>query len=300
MDYCQWVVPSMYEEVDVPMTIIAAGAALVWMFWLFHISYSNSGRKVLLLQCACGFVLGVASTWLTIFLIYVEQYLGYGEGETNLERAIYCFAGIGLREETAKLVCFLPLVPWVMRQGTPLTWLLVASSVGAGFAAEENINYFTSTMGSAFSGRFLTANFLHLALTGLAGYALCMAIRWPRTHVNYAISVFLGAIMLHGLYNSFLMVDPLTDYSLFSMIVLVLMGNYFFQVLQPLRPSSKPRLSLTMTFCVGLVASLSLALVVLSAVFGMGSAMHLLVGSTLSSIIIIFMFIRGINDGLTE
>lgn len=296
----KWVVPSMYEDMDWAMTVIAAVAGAVWVFFLFHASFDSDRRRELLAMCVAGFALGIVSTWLTIFLIYVEEHYDYGEGETLLSQAIYCFRGIALREEFAKLVCFLPLVPWVVTRGGPLAWLLVPSCVGAGFAAEENINYFRSTLGSALSGRFLTANFLHLALTGLVGQALCQAIRWPRTHLATFAGMLLIVIAVHGFYNLFFIIPTLQDYSIASYIIFILLGNYYFAVLHQNRPDRRPSLSLTMTFCAGLALCLAVAYAILTARFGMSGATDVLVPGTIASAILVIMFVRGINDGLSE
>jgi len=209
-------------------------------------------------------------------------------------------AGIGLREELTKLICFLPLVPWLLRRHGPLAWLVVASCVGLVFAIEENVNYYTSSAGSAVAGRFLTANFLHLALTGMVGHALCCSLRWPTTHLAHAGSVFLIAVIAHGAYDAFLIVDALETFSWAYFIVFVLIGNGYFQSWAQLRPAERPRVSLTMVFCCALCLTLAGAYATLSLALGAGLAAHLLVPSSLTSAIVIVMYVRGIGDRLTS
>ena len=295
-----WLLPSRYFNFDIIMALVAAVAAAVWGGVVFHSSYGAPRRWELGAQCICGFLLGIVSTWVTVYLIYVYRHFGFDEGETSLSQAIYCFAGIGLREEFAKILCFLPLIPWVMKRGNSLSYLLVASCVGIGFAAEENINYFTSSLGSAVSGRFLTANFLHLALTGLAGQAICQAIAFPRTHGTNAFAIFIAAVTVHGLYNAFIIVDVLMPYNIGSMIVFILLGNYYFYMLRDARPHKRPQLSLTMLFCGGLAFVLAASLALLTIEVGFGTAVKLLISGTLTFIIIVVMFIRGINDNLAD
>ena len=128
-------------------------------------------------------------------LIYI-----YGEGDTSVSQAIYCFAGIGIRQAAV-----FPAAGSVGR-GTPLELAAGAKLAGIGFAAEENVNYFSNSLGSAVSGRFLTANFLHLALTGL-----CQGLKWPRTHGANILAIFIAAVTVHGLYNAFIIVDALEE-----------------------------------------------------------------------------------------
>ena len=69
------------------------------------------------------------------------------------------------------------------------TALIVASVVGLGFAVGENVDYYQMNQGHSVFGRFVTANFLHLTLTGLVGHALVQAVQ-GRIHWEDFLSRF--------------------------------------------------------------------------------------------------------------
>ena len=58
-------------------------------------------------------------------------------------------------------------VPLLLARKSRLEMIITAGCVGLGFAAAENLIYFASAGPAAAFGRFLTANFLHTALSGL-------------------------------------------------------------------------------------------------------------------------------------
>jgi RsiW-degrading membrane proteinase PrsW (M82 family) len=174
--------------------VMSAMAGLIW-FLVIHMGACVPVR--LWWRGLLGFGLGVMSIPLTLFLITAEQnWFGVQSSFDNPD-IIYCISGIGLREETAKLVLFVPML-FLLRKAQAAHVLAVAASVGLGFAVEENINYFAG--GSDVWVRFISANFLHFALTGLTGLALWQTVRNSKWLPHFAW-IFVGAVMYHGLYD---------------------------------------------------------------------------------------------------
>ena len=113
---------------------------------------------------------------------------------------LFQIASVGLREEFSKLLCFLPLL-FFLRKATPAQALLAASCVGLGFALEENVAYYYGDLGGGVVGRFITANFLHLAMTGLTGHALFRFLRYPKNYGTAFLATFVSMVLVHGFYN---------------------------------------------------------------------------------------------------
>lgn len=205
--------------------VMSAMAGLIW-FLVIHMGACVPVR--LWWRGLLGFVLGVLSIPLTLFLITVERnWFGVQSSFDNPD-IIYCISGIGLREEAAKLLLFVPML-FLLRKAQPAHVLAVSASVGLGFAIEENVNWFV--MGNDVWGRFLTANFLHFALTGLTGLALWQAVRNSKWLPHFAW-IFVGAVMYHGLYD-FHPQDPRLagDYGYFIYFGFAALAVYFFREL---------------------------------------------------------------------
>lgn len=177
-----------------------------------------------------GFACGVLSIPLTLFFITAQEtWFDFHSEDGGTGNIFYCISGIGLREELAKLILFLPLL-LILRKATPAQVLAVAASVGLGFAIEENINYFAGN--PEVWGRFLTANFLHFGLTGLTGLALWQAVRQPAKWLQHFTGVLVAAVVFHGLWD-WHPADPrfAGDYVYFMLVLLSLLALYFFREL---------------------------------------------------------------------
>src|SRR5207244_7138900 len=112
-----------------------------------------------------SFVLGILSIYPTLLAVVTEESIfKFKMVNQPLPDAIYFVAGVGLREELAKLLLFLPLLPALLRRGSRIEAMTCGALVGLGFAAEENIGYFSELAPGVALSRFLTANFLHMPL----------------------------------------------------------------------------------------------------------------------------------------
>ena len=207
-------------------------------------------------------VLGALSTIVALYGVLVHEHMhGFKETGQLGRDLIFWIAGVGLREELAKLLLFLPLLPWLIRRGTQLDALLAASCVGLGFALEENVGYFVRETANNSWGRFLTANFVHLALTGIVGHAVWAAIKdWRRQWEN-ALTDLLAAVIAHGLYDAFAAIPALAkDYSIGSLFVLAYISYRYFSLLSQARGVGRSTIAPLGIFCVGCALLLGIAL----------------------------------------
>ena len=148
-----------------------------------------------------GIPLGMLSTVITLVLLDLQEARnGLADSEIAGPALLFQIASVGLREESSKLICVLPLLLW-LRRGTPAQALMAASCVGLGFAVKENIGYYVRSDGGSVLGRFVTANFMHLAMTGLTGHALFRFLRYPKNYGPAFLATFVGMVLLHGFYN---------------------------------------------------------------------------------------------------
>ncbi len=286
--------PAMYEGTDPAMVLLAALSGLVWAVVLIRFNGSARGVGWFVVPALALGALSAHATLLVVF--WLEHQVGFGFGENLVQQLIYCL-GIGLREEGLKLLFFVPLIPLLARRAD-LEILTVAGLVGLGFALEENINYFEASAGLSAVARFATANFLHVALTAMCGLTLTRAFVHRGEDVQHAAVTFTLAVAVHGLYDAFLMVWVLADYSWLTYTVFVLMGYQYFGWLRHLREEWKDPFSVTAVFTYGviLVTGFSFALHAWNA--GPFIAFQAVVGEVIGVAIILILFYREIPETL--
>lgn len=207
--------------------------ATIWFLILMPFWELNRTRLLLSLL---AFLAGVFSTGLTIYAVMLQERMQGFTADVNaplLNQILFYVAGVGLREETLKLLCFVPFAIWAAKRGRYLDGLILAALVGLGFAFKENILYFSGGL-SSFTAwvRFLTANVLHFSLTGIAGYYLVKMIHRKFYGLETFLLAFIGAVCAHGLYNSVIAVPQLAHYSPLSTIFVALMAYQFFDPLR--------------------------------------------------------------------
>ncbi|MEO0795923.1 MAG: PrsW family glutamic-type intramembrane protease [Verrucomicrobiota bacterium] len=294
-----WILVNQYATAHWPMVLIAMITGIAWFAFLIHAVDLWKARNQLLI-CALAVLLGAMSTTGTLFAVVIQEDLwGFTEKPDLIGGLIYCVAGIGLREELIKLLFFIPLLPFLLKQKNHVFALIVAGCVGLGFAAEENISYFGSSAALAGPGRFLTANFLHISATALCGYSLYRAISTRWKELDYFLSTFLMVVLAHGLYDAFIIVPALMEYSIISMIIYILLCYQMFNVFESIRPHTHKKISLSFVFSVALSVVLATSLGWAMSIFGMEGFRS--IGADLAGLgIIVIMFFRVINEPLIE
>jgi len=282
---------------DLRMAIIAAITALVWAAVLFRLGQFDSWASRMGGLCGLAFVAGAFSTLPTLLLVLVEDaYVGYQPDGDIVRTLAFFIGGVGLREEFCKLLLFLPFALWLAKRGDERESLIIASFVGLGFAAEENIGYFSQSLATAAPGRFLTANFFHIALTGMGGLYLCRAIR--RGNYNDFLYIFGILIVVHGLYNTLLSLPQFEIGPFFAMMVFILLSMQYFRELYSMSVQGGSGYSLSFLFVSGLSLILATLIVFQSAQVGLGLSLRLVTSEAIGSALIVFMFFREFNESL--
>ncbi len=224
--------------------------ALVWFFIVGQFSGFRADQLLIYLG---AIFLGALSATITLFVVVVqEEVFGlFPDTADFIQGLVNNVAGTGLREETIKLLCFLPLLPLMLKRKNPVEVVIVAGFVGLGFAIQENLSYYSLSSGSATVGRFLTANFFHLSLTGLIGYAAWRFARNPRRNWEELLATFLIAVISHGLYNALQTLPEFEEFGFLSIIVFALLSYRFFGVVHSLPMTWRQELSPLGIFVIG-------------------------------------------------
>ena len=281
-----------WERLQLAPALLALFAGTCWLVIALQMGevLRESGARTVLCLSAVG--LGVLSLWPTDWFIFWQEYdWGLRESDELAGGILYYVVGVGLREEVAKLLLVVPLLPWLVARGRDLEILIVGACVGLGFALGENSGYFAMAASSSL-GRFLTANFFHMAATGLATLYLVRGIQQPQWRALDAAALFLVIVFAHGMYDAAIAVPVLAEYGILSPMIYILLSYQFFHELRGMRSGVRSTVSLRATFLglVSLVAAVTF--VYLSAPWGAMNAARLMVPEALAMATMVFMFLR--------
>ena len=277
---------------------IACVAGFSWLVFLIQAGQPSAADGIRWWLCLPAVALGALSVWPTLMAVFFqEQQWGFTHTTETIAGLRFFILGVALREELCKLLLFLPLVPWIIRGGSQREALLVAGCVGLGFAIEENIGYFAGDPSSTLS-RFLTANFLHISLTGLIGLALCRAIWWPREWLSDSIGTILLAIVLHGVYDALIALPALVEYNIGSSIIHILLAYRFFHELRAWWVPRGETISLSATVVAAVSLITAASYVYFAAATDLRTATDAVIMPAISSGILVYMFLREVPESL--
>ena len=218
---------------------------VVWFWILTKILFVPSWRSRAVLYGVLGLMLGVLSTTFTLFaVVWQESIWGLEENGEWINDFLVNVMGVGMREETIKLLFLLPLVPWLYRSRDPKTILLATSCIGLGFAVQENIGYFGSTF-----ARFVTANFFHIVLSGTLGFAFCRFLYTPGKEWNRFLATYILVVIVHGSYDFLLGIGQ--DGGIFAIILFCLSAYFYFDLVEKHCTANRQVISPMAVFVVG-------------------------------------------------
>jgi RsiW-degrading membrane proteinase PrsW (M82 family) len=282
---------SSWRELGATTLALLTGGC--WLAFSIQSIQPRSARDGRLWATWIAVALGVLSVWPTVFLIYYQEYRwGLEEGEALPQSVRFFVLGVGLREELAKFVCFLPLLPWCVRRRDELAALVLAGCVGIGFAMEENVNYIRGSVGTATLTRLLMPAPLHMAMTGLIGLAAYRACVWPREWGLPFVATFGVVVLAHGLYDVLVGLPAWSGLDYFGLLIFIVLVRQYFRELRAKQALRVEPVSLTANFlcCVSLVAAATF--VYLSAAAGWKIAGDALVMGAVAQAVMAYLFLR--------
>lgn len=237
-----------------PWLLVTAFAAALWMVIITNLGRLGEARRARGLLYILGFASGFLSTFAVLgIIIWQEQMLGFTFNGDFANDLIYCICGIGLREESVKLLFLVPFLPVLRKRKSPMEALATAACVGLGFAAAENLIYFNPGSEGAVFPRFLTANFFHASLTGIAGLALFHFVRWPKTRWEELVATFIMVVVVHGLYDAVAGLVPQISgqFGIFTIIIFAVVANRYISLAKEVREGGASLISPLGVFVIG-------------------------------------------------
>lgn len=227
----------------VPLAL-AAVAGLIWLVIALHAIQPKGFFSFRLILPLAGVVAGLASAWPALLAKFWIE-------EVFVDSFQFYMLGVAPREELVKLAFFIPFVPILLFRNSRLEMLVTAGCVGLGFAVWENLMFYRQFGLAVAFPRFLTANFFHLALTGVNGLVLCDFLRKPVRKLLPLIGTLLLTVAAHGVCDLLASLEHLPIMMLGATIIYVLVGLWFFRKLRVLRNGSRDQFSIAATFVIG-------------------------------------------------
>ena len=291
--WLQWrmLVQLRLKDLPIAKLSLALFSAALWYTILVQLS-GSTGRWRWSLPLL-PLIAGVASVWPTLSLVtFQEDHLGLSENAPFPHNLWYFFGGIGLREELCKLLLFVPFLPWLLKKRNPGYALLTGAFVGLGFALEENLNYYDESGGSVVIGRFITANFMHVALTGIAAHGLYVTVRSGFTRVADFAGSFIGVVAAHGLYDLVIVLDRSQQLGIgfLSIVVLYFIARQFFTQIEQETPANRTAISPIAIFFIGSATLVAALFIVAATVTGTTAAIAEVGQGSLGVLPVGFMF----------
>jgi RsiW-degrading membrane proteinase PrsW (M82 family) len=158
--------------------------------------------------------------------------------------------GVGLREELCKLALAAFFMPWLLHRRSPGAALMTGAFVGLGFALEENLDYYQDHGIGVALVRFLSANFLHVALTGIATHSLYDMLRSRFARAQAFVSTLGTLVVAHALYDYQSPAMPEISAYL-PMLVLAVIAWQFWDLVEAEMPHSRQLIAPSAVFLIG-------------------------------------------------
>ena len=178
-------------------------AIFVTLIWLIYLRRLDIFEKDRWFPVLITMGLGVIFTFFCIFLYdFSSLTLHFDLNGSFINDLLYCVFGIGLIEETVKIIPLLLILKFSKEVNEPYNFILYASASALGFALLENIMYFDGSPGIV-HGRSVTSVLGHMMFTSIVAYGLILAKyrHNNRTLIGYFILYLLYASIAHGIYD---------------------------------------------------------------------------------------------------
>jgi protease PrsW len=267
-------------------------AALAWGFFCGRLGKLAEHPARRLAFYVLAFALGVLSVVPTVALITIEEMkLRLVETGDATRDILFFVFGVGFREEASKLLMFALLLPALRKWGDKLDVLVGGAMVGLGFAAEENLGYLASGDLHVGLGRFLTANFLHIAMTGVLATALDELVSDPEGQAAAFSRTALLVIGLHGAYD-FLLAHEEFGGTFMAMAVFFFLTRLFLSAVERARRRVDRGVSPLQAFILAASAVTGVSAAYATLVVGPLNAVSVMAEGLLGETIIFAMFVR--------
>jgi len=184
----------------------------IWLIYIVRLDIFDKEKKRYILLVL------ILSVLLTLFTEYPYAFihrLGFTDSLNPFDSFIYNVFGIGLIEETIKLIPLLIILKFTKAIDEPYDFILYASASALGFAFVENSMYLNLYGLDIINARALYATVAHMTFSSMIAYGLFLIkFKHSSYHPILVFAVFFFfAIFSHGFYDFWLINKFVSDYS---------------------------------------------------------------------------------------
>jgi RsiW-degrading membrane proteinase PrsW (M82 family) len=225
-DFGKYLRTAVYHNNFASVTLLSLTAALlsflVWLIFILRLD-AYEPEKILLIA---GILL--LSSLLTVFCIVIYDLFHFTfrfslNGDL-LNDMLYCIAGIGLIKETVKIIPVLVILFATREMNESSDYFVYPSLSGLAFSLIENIGKFDISGLANVSGRSFSSVIFHIILATIAWHGFYRLKYFKQSPIQSALWIagsFAAAVILHGLYDFFLINDQASSFSIVSWGILV-------------------------------------------------------------------------------
>lgn len=288
----RWSLPASYQMPTLGPLVLAVIAALAWLAFCARLGRIADRPEFRVPIYLSALVLGALSIYPTTILIAVQESAFHLMPTGNAGRdVVFYVLGVGLREELSKVLLFAPLLFFLRKRGTRMDVLVCGALVGLGFALVENLEYFSRGSLSSAIARFLTANFFHMAMTGLTALALDAFVREPEQKSFESSRTFLLVVLMHGAYDFFLSGEVGQHTGYLAMVTFFVVTRWFLVAASQARAPGE-RVRLLNVFAIGVAIVTGATFVYASALAGPLHAGSVMLEGLFGLAIVVAIFVR--------
>lgn len=190
------------------LTIYILLSLFIAWIWVDYFRLIDVFEKESLFRVGTTFLLGAASVFLVLGLHEVWENPFWLSMDGNLfNDFLYCTFSIGFIEECAKSVpVIITLYLFRKHINEPVDYIATFSVAALGFAAAENVLYFTSYGAEIISSRAILSNVGHMLFASLTAYGVVLVkFRNVKPGIIIVPLFLLFASVFHGIYDLGLM-----------------------------------------------------------------------------------------------
>ncbi|MBS1903239.1 MAG: PrsW family intramembrane metalloprotease [Bacteroidetes bacterium] len=199
-------------------------ALLILIAWLVYLRdidlYGSEKWRYLIGTCVLGMLCSIIAFPL---YDYLSHLIGSNYHSNILTDALYCVFGIGLIEESVKILPLLiGLLLFKDEIAEPIDFIIYASVSALGFAFVENLMYFERDAINIVHGRALISVFGHMFFSSIVAYGIILSRYKGKSRIRYG---FLGGLLLaalcHGFFDFWLLSPAVKSASWISLVFMV-------------------------------------------------------------------------------
>ena len=209
--------------------IVSFFISFLWLYYIYKLDIFNKEKKYHILLVL---LLAIGLTLLTHIPYDFIHKLGFTQSENPFDSFIYCVFGIGLIEETIKMIPLLIILFFSKAIDEPFDYILYASTSALGFAFIENATYLNIFGLEIINARALYATVAHMSFSSMIGYGLFL-VKFKHTKYNaflILLAFFFLAVFSHGFYDFWIMNKSVTKYSWLTTLFLLINIHIWFSI----------------------------------------------------------------------